>query len=79
MTDAEINEVWSTLEPSASERARIEARVLEWLEAGETSLAGEWLDLFRVSPIGGLGLIAASVLSLLMLTPLGWVASALVR
>ncbi len=79
MTDAEIAQLWSTLEPSARERARIESRVLEWAEAGETSLLTEWLDLFRVNPLGGLGLAVASALSLLMLTPLGWIASSMLR
>ena len=79
MTDAEITQVWSTLEPSARERARIESRVLGWVEASETSLVTVWLDLIRVNPIGGLGLVAASALSLLMLTPLGWVASSMLR
>jgi hypothetical protein len=79
MTDAEITELWSKLQPGTRERARIERRVLEWVEAGETSLLGEWLDLVRLNPIGGLGLAAASALSLLMLTPLGWIASSLLR
>jgi hypothetical protein len=73
MTDGEITQLWSTLEPSTRERARIESRVLEWVEASETSL------LIRVNPIGGLGLAAASALSLLMLTPLGWIASSMLR
>jgi len=79
MTDAEITQLWSALEPSTRERARIESRVLEWVEASETSLLTEWLDLIRVNPIGGLGLAAASALSLLMFTPLGWIASSMLR
>jgi hypothetical protein len=79
MTDAEIAEFWSTLEPSKRERARIESRVLEWLEATETSLVSEWLSLVRENPIGGLALAAASALSLLTLTPLGWIASSMLR
>ncbi|HUO67888.1 MAG TPA: hypothetical protein VMV37_10145 [Gammaproteobacteria bacterium] len=79
MTDAEITRVWSTLEPSTRERARIETRVLEWVEAGETSLVTEWLDVIRVNPIGGLGLVAASAAALLMLTPIGWIASSMLR
>ena len=79
MTDAEITQLWFTLEPSRRERARIESRVLEWVEASETSLLAEWLDLIRVNPIGGVGLAAVSALSLLMLTPLGWIASSMLR
>ena len=79
MTDAEIIDLWVTLEPSPRERARIENRVLEWVEASETSLVTEWLDLIKANPIGGLGLVAASALSLLMLSPVGWIASSILR
>jgi len=79
MTDAELTQLWSTLEPSTRARARIESRVLEWVEASETSLLTEWLDLIRVNPIGGLGLAAASALALVTLTPIGWIASSLLR
>jgi hypothetical protein len=79
MTDAEITQLWSTLEPSKRGRARIESRVLEWLEATETSLVSEWLELIRANPIGGIALAAASALSLLTLTPLGVIASSMLR
>jgi hypothetical protein len=79
MTDTEMTELWSTLQPSTRERVRIESRVREWVEASETSLLTEWLVLIRVNPIGGLGLALASALSMLMLTPVGWLASAMLR
>ncbi len=79
MTDTEITELWSKLQPDTRERARIERRVLAWVEASEASLLTEWLDLIRVNPIGGLGLAAASAVSLLMLTPVGWIASSMLR
>jgi hypothetical protein len=79
MTDGEIGQLWSTLQPSTRECARIESRVLEWVEASEASLVTEWLALLRVNPIAGLGLVAASAVSLLVLTPLGWIASAMLR
>ena len=50
MNDTELVAAWSALEPSSRRRARIETRVLEWIEAGETSLAGEWLGLLKVEP-----------------------------
>jgi len=42
-------------------------------------LVSEWLSLVRENPIGGLALAAASALSLLTLTPLGWIASSMLR
>ena len=79
MNDADIRQFWSTLEPSARARARIERRVLEWIDASETSLLKEWLDLIKANPIGGMGLAAASALSLMMFTPLGWLVSSMLR
>ena len=54
MNDTELISLWSALEPSARRRARIETRVFEWLEASETSIAGEWLGLLKVEPLTGL-------------------------
>jgi hypothetical protein len=79
MNDAEIEQLWSMLEPNAWRRGRIENRVFEWVEASETSLLTEWLELIKLNPLGGVGLVAASALSLLALTPLGWLASSLLR
>jgi len=79
MNDTALTALWSTLEPNGYERARIEDRVFEWVEASETSLLAEWLSLIRMNPLAGLGLTAASALSLLMLSPLGWVAVSLLR
>ena len=79
MNDTALTQLWSTLEPNGYERARIENRVFEWVEASETSLLGEWLSLIKTNPVGGLGLTAVSALSLLMLSPLGWVAASMLR
>ena len=79
MNDTELAQLWSTLKPNGHERARIEHRVFEWIEASETSLLAEWLSLIRMNPLGSLGLTAASALSLLMLSPLGWVAASILR
>ena len=73
MNDAELIATWSMLEPQARRRARIERRVFEWLEASETSLLGEWLGLLKVEPLTGLAYVAVGALSLLLLTPLGWI------
>jgi hypothetical protein len=77
MNDAELIATWSMLEPQARRRARIETRVLEWLEASESSLLGEWLGLLKVEPLTGLAYAAVGALSLVLLTPVGWFVSAL--
>ncbi len=79
MNDTQLTQTWSTLEPNGRQRARIEDRVFEWIEAGETSLVSEWLNLIRADPLPGLGLAAMAAVSLLLLTPLGWLASSVLR
>jgi hypothetical protein len=79
MNDTALTQLWSTLEPNGYERARIEDRVFEWVEASETSLLGEWLSLIKMNPLGGLGLTAASALSMVMLSPLGWIVASMLR
>jgi hypothetical protein len=78
MNDLELISAWATLEPAARRRARIETRVFEWLEASETSIAGEWLDLLKVEPLSVLGYAAAGAVSLVLLTPVGWMTAWLV-
>jgi hypothetical protein len=73
MNDTDLVSLWSALEPSARRRARIETRVLEWIEAGETSLVAEWLGLLRVEPWAGLAYVSVGALSLLLFTPVGWI------
>lgn len=75
MNDTELGVVWSTLEPSAQRRARVEKQVFEWLEARETSLLGEWFGLLKVEPLTGFAYASLGALSLLLLSPLGWIAS----
>jgi len=79
MNDTDLTRLWSALEPSRLQRARIENRVLEWLEASETSLLAEWLTLIKVETVAGLGFAAMGALSLAALTPLAWVAASLLR
>jgi hypothetical protein len=73
MNDTELLNLWAALEPSPRRRARIETRVFEWLEAGETSIAGEWLALLKVEPLKGLAYASVGALSLALLSPAGWV------
>jgi len=75
MNDRELVSLWSALEPSARLRARIETRVFEWIEAGETSIAGEWLALLRVEPLTALAYVSVGAVSLVLLTPVGWMTS----
>ena len=78
MNDTEIMNLWSALEPSSSRRARIETRVLEWLEASKTSIVAEWLGLLKVEPLTVLAYASVGALALLALTPVGWIAEWLV-
>lgn len=78
MTDQELHETWTTLSPTPDGRRRVNARVADWLDASDTSLAAEWLTAFRINPLGAAGLAAFSVLAMLVAGPLGIVARALV-
>jgi hypothetical protein len=77
MNDTEMMSLWSALEPSARRRARIETRVFDWLEASETSIAAEWLGLLKIEPLTSLTYAAVGALSLVLLSPVGWIMSAL--
>ena len=79
MNEMELVSAWSTLEPSARQRALIETRVFEWIEAGETSIAGEWLGLLKVKPLMALAYVSVGAVSLVLLTPVGWMTSWLLR
>lgn len=72
MNDTELAALWAVLEPGAGRRARIERRLLAWLEATETSLAREWLGLLKVEPWTGLTYAAVGTLALLLFSPVGW-------
>ena len=77
MNDAQLMSLWSTLEPNGRQRARIETRVFEWLEASDTSIASEWLALLKVEPLTALAYASVGAIALLLLTPVGWIASSL--
>ena len=78
MTDEELVDVWTALEPTALQLRRIDARVSAWLEARDTPLAAEWLGLFRVAPFSALGLATVSAVSIVTATPIFWFARAFV-
>ena len=76
MNDTDFTQSWTLLEPDSRRRARIETRVFAWIEASETSLAGEWLGLLKVEPLRGLALASGGAVALLvLLTPVGWMVS----
>jgi hypothetical protein len=75
MNDTDFTQSWALLEADSRRRARIETRVFDWLEASETSLAGEWLGLLKVEPLTGLAFASVGALSLLVLTPVGFIMS----
>jgi hypothetical protein len=78
MNDEAIAGAWTTLEPSKDERQRIDAQVSAWLDAHDTSLASEWLALFKVAPLPAFGLAAVSALSIAAAPPLVWFAQILI-
>ena len=77
MNDQELVEAWATLEPTVDQRRRIDRRVFEWLDARDTSLAAEWLGLFKDAPVATFGLVTVSAVSIVIATPLLWFARAL--
>jgi hypothetical protein len=77
MNEPDLIGTWSTLEPTARLRARIETRLFEWLDASQTSLFSEWLGLLKVEPLAGFAYVSVSALSLVLLTPVGWIVWAL--
>jgi len=72
MNDDALRDAWSTLEPTAFERRRMEARVDAWLDAHDTSLLSEWISLFRLQPLSAAGLVTASAVSLATAPPMLW-------
>jgi hypothetical protein len=53
-------------------------RVSAWLEARDTPLAAEWLEIFRVAPVPALGHVTVSAIAIAAAPPLVWFASALI-
>jgi hypothetical protein len=77
MTDDELDVAWTALQPTETERRRMEARVLAWLEARDTPLAAEWIGLFRVAPLSSAGFLAVSAIAIATTPPVLWMARAL--
>ena len=77
MSDEQLDGLWMTLEPTVRQRRRIDAHVFAWLEARDSPLAAEWLGLVRVAPFSAIGLVAVSLISIVAVPPLVWLARAL--
>jgi hypothetical protein len=77
VNEEELSGIWTTLQPTTGQRERIDARVSSWLEARDTSIAAEWLGLFRIAPLTTFALVTSSAVSLLFATPFVWLAQAL--
>ena len=77
MNDEALQAACTMLEPTAEQRRRINARVAEWLDAHDTSIAAEWLGLVRTRPIAALSLATAGAVAIVASTPLLWFARAL--
>ncbi|ODS58183.1 MAG: hypothetical protein ABS36_04675 [Acidobacteria bacterium SCN 69-37] len=78
MTDDELLDSWTSLDPTNGQRRRVDARVSAWLDAHDTSIAAEWLELVRVSPFGSLTLATVGATAIVTVTPLAWFAGMLV-
>lgn len=77
MTDQEWTRNWTALDPTSMQRRRIDSRVFAWLEARETSLAAEWLALFKAAPLPAFGLLSVGAVWVAAATPIVWVARTL--
>ena len=74
MDDHNLERAWTTIEPTADQRRRMNRRVLDWIDAHDTPLAAEWLGLIKVNPFASLSLATVSVLSIITATPILWLA-----
>ena len=68
---------WRLLEPTGESRRRMDRRVAELLDAYDASLFEEWLAIVRVAPVRTVGLVAAGALSMVLATPIMWLARVL--
>jgi hypothetical protein len=74
MNDEELANLWTTLQPIASERGRIDRRVFAWLEARDMPLSAEWIALFKAGPFSAAGLVTVSVVAVAVPMPIVWLA-----
>jgi hypothetical protein len=70
--DEALDSAWTTLEPAAAQRRRIDTQVYAWLDAHDTTLAAEWLALFKVAPLTAFGLVTVSTIAMVVTSPFTW-------
>lgn len=77
--DLRLNRAFGALEPSPPTVAALQSRVLEGYEARSRSLVQEWFDLLRARPVVHTAWLAVAAGILIFGTPLGSLASLLLK
>ena len=75
----ELNELLEALDPTPAQRRRVRARLDADLEAAETSLVTEWVELFRARPVVHSMYAFSAAALLLLLSPLASLPFVLLR
>ncbi len=66
-----LKEAFAALEPAPERLEPLEERILADVATDRKSLAGEWLELFRMGPILHAGYAVAAAAGLAIITPVG--------
>lgn len=69
--DQQLREAFGALEPPTARLAQLEERILSDHATDQKSLAGEWLELFHLSPVLHAGYAVTAAAGLAVITPLG--------
>jgi len=69
--DQQLREAFDSLAPPAARVAHLEDRILEDFATDHKSLAGEWLELFHISPVLHASYAVAAAAGLAVVTPVG--------
>lgn len=77
MSDERLDRAWQVLEPTESQRVRVEARVVTAWESRQRSLFSEWLDVLRARPLLNGAWMLAAMAVLLFTTPVGGLLAAI--
>ncbi len=74
--DTTLIDAMTRFDPGPNAVRRMGHRIEAAFVADHTPLVAEWMELLRVRPLAGLGYSLAGAAALLLLTPLGWLLSA---
>lgn len=77
MSDERLGRAWQVLEPTESQRVRVEDRVVTGWESRQRSLFSEWLDVLRARPLLNGAWMLAAMAVLLFTTPVGGLLAAI--